>query len=86
MLALNEKSQANFDMLVDGFIEKYDFFSLEFVSYFEPNYFNRCQLWAMRYRNFSQGNKTQTCILKLSTIDLKHFTWTGNLLDDLLNI
>ena len=26
MLALNEKSQANFDMLVDGFIEKYDFF------------------------------------------------------------
>ena len=52
MLALNEKSQANFDMLVDGFIEKYDFFSLEFVSYFEPNYFNRCQLWAMRYRNF----------------------------------
>ena len=86
MLALNEKSQANFDRLVDGFIEKYDNLFLQFPSYFEPNDFNRCQLWAMCYRNFPHGKKTQTCMLKFSTIDLKHFTWIGNLLDALLNM
>ena len=33
MLVQNEKRQANFDRLVDSFIEKYDQFFPEFVSY-----------------------------------------------------
>ena len=56
MLVLNKKSQANFDGLVDSFIEKYDKFFPKFVSYFKQNYFICCQQWTMCYQNFPHGN------------------------------
>ena len=49
MLVLNEKSQANFDRFVDGFIEKLDKLFPEFDSYFKQNYLNRSHQWAMCY-------------------------------------
>ena len=80
MLVLNEKSQANFDRFVDGFVEKLDKLFPEFDSYFKQNYLNRSHQWAMCYRNFPHVIRTHTCMLKHSTMDLKPFTWTGNLL------
>ena len=77
MLVLNEKSQANFDTLVDGFIEKFDKRFPEFVSYFKKNYLSRCHQWAMCYQNFSFRNTDTNMYVEGF---YNRLTWAGNLL------
>ena len=73
MLVLNEKIQANFNWLVDGFIEKYDKLCPKFVSYFKQNYLNCCHQWAMCYRNFPHGNTDTSMYVEAFHNRLKTF-------------
>ena len=84
-----KKNRANFDRLVDGFIEKYDKLFPEFVSYFKQNYLNRCHQWAMCYRNCPHGNTDTNMYVEAFHNRLKTFYMDRKPIkrvDDLLNM
>lgn len=51
-----ERDQHEFAELLDGFIQKYTLKAPQFLKYLSDNYFNRCEKWAMCYRNFEHAN------------------------------
>ena len=56
---MEEKNSNTFKTMAQNFVEKYSKDCSGFINYFQDNYLNRPEKWAMCFRNFDHA-KTDT--------------------------
>ena len=89
LVILNEKEEAQFNTLHEGFLKRYSLVAPAFIKYYRDNYAGRVEKWAMCFRQFEHC-KTDTNMFvesfhnKLKTFFMKRRP--NKRVDDLINL
>ena len=89
LVILNEKEEAQFNTLHEGFLKRYSLVAPAFIKYYRDNYAGRVEKWAMCFRQFEHCKTDTNMFVESFHNKLKTFFMKRKLnkrVDDLINL
>ena len=88
LVILNEKEEAQFNTLHEGFLKRYSLVAPAFIKYYRDNYAGRVEKWAMCFRQFEHCKTDTNMFVESFHNKLKTFFMErrpNKRVDDLIN-
>ena len=89
LVILNEKEEAQFNTLHEGFLKRYSLVAPAFIKYYRDNYAGRVEKWAMCFRQFEYCKTDTNMFVESFHNKLKTFFMErrpNKRVDDLINL
>ena len=89
LVILNEKEEAQFNTLHEGFLKRYSLVAPAFIKYYRDNYAGRAEKWAMCFRQFEHCKTDTNMFVESFHNKLKTFFMErrpNKRVDDLINL